>query len=77
MSTIFNGLSHTQQQLLGMNSNEQLQKANTPIILMELMDMNLRDAYTRGKVKGLQVLGILCDVAKALHFLHTRPDLVI
>ena len=48
-----------------------------PIILMELMDMNLRDAYTRGKVKGHQVLGILRDVAKALHFLHTRPDPVI
>ena len=48
-----------------------------PVILMELMDINLRSAYKRGSIKYHQVLEILCDVAKALHFLHTRPDPVI
>ena len=47
------------------------------IILMELMDINLRSAYKRGNVKYPQVLGILHDIASALHFLHTRPDPVI
>ena len=50
---------------------------NHPIILMELMDGSLRDAYTRGDIKDHQVVGILQDVASALNFLHTRPDPVI
>ena len=48
-----------------------------PVILMELMDMNLRKAYEEERVKDHQIHGILHDVAKALHFLHTRPDPVI
>ena len=48
-----------------------------PVILMELMDVNLRSAYKRGNVQYPQVFGIFFDVAKALHFLHTRPDPVI
>ena len=48
-----------------------------PVILMELMDTNLRSAYEQGHIKDHQVLGILYDIASALHFLHTRPDPVI
>ena len=48
-----------------------------PVILMELMDTSLRSAYEHGNIKDHQVLGILCDIANALHFLHTRPDPVI
>ena len=48
-----------------------------PVILMELMDTNLRNAYEHGNIKDHQVLGIFCDIASALHFLHTRPDPVI
>ena len=48
-----------------------------PVILMELMDTNLRGAYEQGKIEDHQVLGILYDIASALHFLHTRPDPVI
>ena len=48
-----------------------------PVILMELMDTSLRSAYEHGSIKDLQVLGILYDIARALHFLHTRPDPVI
>ena len=47
------------------------------VILMELMDTNLRDAYEQGNIKDHQVLGIFCDIASALHFLHTRPDPII
>ena len=48
-----------------------------PVILMELMDTNLRNAYVHGNIKDHQVLGIFYDIASALHFLHTRPDPVI
>ena len=48
-----------------------------PVILMELMDTSLRSAYEHGNIKEHQVLGILNDIASALHFLHTRPDPVI
>ena len=48
-----------------------------PVILMELMDTSLRNAYEHEKIKDHQVLGIFCDIASALHFLHTRPDPVI
>ena len=48
-----------------------------PVILMELMDTNLRIAYEQGSIKDHQVSGILYDIANALHFLHTRRDPVI
>ena len=48
-----------------------------PVILMELMDTNLRNAYEQRNIKDHQVLGIFYDIASALHFLHTRPDPVI
>ncbi|XP_065914646.1 probable serine/threonine-protein kinase drkA isoform X2 [Dysidea avara] len=48
-----------------------------PVILMEMMDTSLRSAYEEEIVKDDQINGILHDVAKALHFLHTRPDPVI
>ena len=48
-----------------------------PVILMELMDVNLRKAYEQRRILDRQVLGILHHVVKALHFLHTRPDPVI
>ena len=38
---------------------------------------SLRKAYDQGSVKYHQKFGIFYDVAKALHFLHTRPDPVI
>ena len=46
------------------------------VVLMELMDCSLRSAYEEGKIEDHQVLGILYDIASALHFLHTRPDTV-
>ena len=48
-----------------------------PVILMELMDISLRSAYKRGNVEHQQIFGVFHDIARALHFLHTRPDPVI
>ena len=48
-----------------------------PVMLMELMSTSLRSAYEQGNIKDHQVLGILHDIARALYFLHTRPDPVI
>ena len=48
-----------------------------PVILMEFMAINLREAYEQRRILGHQVLSVLYDVSKALHFLHTRPDPVI
>jgi len=48
-----------------------------PVILMELMDTNLRSAYEQRRILDHQVLSIFHDISKALHFLHTRPDPVI
>ena len=50
---------------------------HSPVILMEMMDINLRKAYEQESVKDHQIPSIFHDVAKALHFLHTRPDPVI
>ena len=48
-----------------------------PVILMELMDINLRSAYEQNIVKDHHKVGVFGDIASALHFLHTRPDPVI
>ena len=48
-----------------------------PVILMELMECNLRSAYEKNSILDHQVIGIFHNVALALHFIHTRPDPVI
>jgi len=48
-----------------------------PMILMELMDLNLKSAYEQGGVTNARLLEIAHEIAMALHFLHTRPDPVI
>ena len=48
-----------------------------PVILMELMDISLRNAYEQGNVRDCQKLRIFYDIANALHFLHTRSNPVI
>ena len=48
-----------------------------PVILMELMDINLRSAYEQKILRDQHKIGIFGDIASALHFLHTRPDPVI
>ena len=50
---------------------------DSPIILMELMDFNLRSAYQQGYVTNAKAFKVAHEIALALHFLHTRPDPVI
>ena len=48
-----------------------------PVILMELMDISLRNAYEQESVRDCQKWRIFYDIANALHFLHTRSNPVI
>ena len=47
-----------------------------PIIVSELMDMNLRDAYNQVNLSPFLV-SIFCDVAYALHYLHQHSQPII
>ncbi len=47
-----------------------------PIIVSELMEMNLREAYTRVDLSS-HLISILCDVAYALHYLHQHRHPII
>ena len=50
---------------------------DSPMILMELMDFNLRSAYQQGGVTYGKTLKVAHEIATALQFLHTRPNPVI
>ena len=47
-----------------------------PIIVSELMDMNLRSAYTKVNLSP-SLISIFCDVAYALHYLHQHSQPII
>ena len=48
----------------------------TPLLLVELLSINLRHAYQQHRLKG-NMLSILCDVAYALHYLHEHQQPII
>ncbi|XP_065915083.1 uncharacterized protein [Dysidea avara] len=48
-----------------------------PVLLMEIMDLNMKVAYAKSSITCTQAHKILHDITMALHFLHTRPDPVI
>ena len=52
-------------------------KKDGPIIVLELLDMNLRVAYTTENLEWATMLSIFCDVAYALHYLHEQIDPII
>ena len=52
-------------------------KRDVPIIVLELLDMNLRVAYTTEKLEWITMLSIFCDVAYALHYLHEQINPII
>ena len=52
------------------------QKVDTPIIISELMELNLRDAYSK-KDLSKSLISIFCDIAYALHYLHQRRQPII
>ena len=47
-------------------------KRDVPIIVLELMDMNLRTAYSMERIDRPAALSIFCDIAYALHYLHEQ-----
>ena len=52
--------------------------SNTPIIITELMDTNLRQAYHNSQLTNNGVrLSILRDVSAALNYLHLQPNPII
>ena len=52
--------------------------SNTPIIITELMDTNLRQAYHNRQLTNNGVrLSILRDVSSALNYLHLQPNPII
>ena len=48
-----------------------------PLIILELLDTNLRTAYEQGQVTGANKLTIFRDVAYALHYLHEYQEPII
>ena len=49
----------------------------TPLIVTELLDMNLREAYERKRLSGASRIPIFRDVAYALHYLHEHQEPII
>ena len=49
----------------------------SPMIITELLDMNLRQCYQQGKLLDSIRLPIFKDVAYGLHHLHDRPNPII
>ena len=51
--------------------------SNTPIIITELMDTNLRQAYHNAQLLNAVKLSILRDVSAALNYLHLQSNPII
>ena len=49
----------------------------SPLIVTELLDMNLRSAYQSGRLSGFSKIPIFRDVAYALHYLHEHQEPII
>ena len=52
-------------------------KRDVPIIVLELLDMNLRTAYANENLSQVTMASIFCDVAYALHYLHEQTTPII
>ena len=52
--------------------------SGSPMIITELMECSLRDAYKRqGMLSGKSKIKIMIDVACALHYLHTHKEVIL
>ena len=49
----------------------------SPMIITELLDTNLRIAYQEGRLQEAHCTSIFCDVAFALHYLHSHLPPII
>ena len=48
-----------------------------PMIITELLDLNLRECYQRGMLKETSRIPVFLDVAYGLHYLHDRQEPII
>ena len=48
-----------------------------PLIITELLDINLRECYLQGRLQPHTRIRVLLDVAYGLHYLHDRQDPII
>ena len=48
-----------------------------PIIITELLDINLRQCYQRGRLQAANRMPVFLDVAYGLHYLHDRQEPII
>ena len=65
-------------QFIGAIFDEQHQAHRSPpLIISELLDMNLRQAYERNQLDPGNRLSIFMDIALALNYLHQRYDPII
>ena len=53
------------------------QCTDTPLLILELLSINLRDAYREKDLKGNVLVSIFRDVAYALHYLHEHQEPII
>ena len=52
-------------------------RTEAPIIVLELLDLNLREAYKFERLERSIMVSIFCDVAYALHYLHEQSSPII
>ena len=52
-------------------------KKDVPIIVLELLDINLSTAYTKERLDKITMVSMFCDVAYGLHYLHEQSTPVI
>ena len=62
---------------IGAVLDSQVSRQSPPLIVLELLDMNLRMAYQTRRLQGSSKIPIFRDVAYALHYLHEHHEPII
>ena len=62
---------------IGAVLDSQVSRQSPPLIVLELLDMNLREAYQTRRLQGSSRISIFRDVAYALHYLHELHEPII
>ena len=62
---------------IGAVLDSQVSHLHPPLIVLELLDMNLRMAYQTKRLQGPSKIPIFRDIAYALHYLHEHHEPII
>ena len=62
---------------IGAVFNSQMSHQNPPLIVLELLDTDLRMAYQTKQIQGSSKIPIFRDIAYALHYLHELHEPII